>query len=126
MEEKRKSSSVQVNEHGRNKLEDAKQTKRWTYGDIAGEANVHEKTVKRFFSGEAVSKGIAISIAKALDLELTDLIDVKATTQPLETTATPIGWHEVCSTMLEPQRRITSNPLMQDESAKKESRFMFP
>ncbi|QDL09141.1 hypothetical protein DP114_15635 [Brasilonema sennae CENA114] len=32
--------------------------------------------------------------------------------------ATPINWHEICRQLLESQRRLTSNPLMQDESAK--------
>ncbi|MBD2254717.1 HEAT repeat domain-containing protein [Nostoc parmelioides] len=121
----RKRSSVQIHEQGIKKLSNAKDTKRLTYKEIAIAANVDERTVKRFFSGEGVSKGIAIAIAKALDLELTDLIDVKPTTPPPETTATLINWREVCSTMLEPQRRITSNLLMQDESAKKERKQVY-
>ncbi|MEH2164671.1 MAG: HEAT repeat domain-containing protein [Nostoc sp.] len=56
---------------------------------------------------------------------LTDLIDAKTTTPPREITATPINWHEVCSIMLKPQRRITSNLLMQDESAKKERKQIY-
>ncbi|MBW4592154.1 MAG: hypothetical protein KME46_04310 [Brasilonema angustatum HA4187-MV1] len=34
--------------------------------------------------------------------------------------ATAINWYEICRQLLESQRRLTSNPLMQDESAKLE------
>ncbi|MGI2903705.1 HEAT repeat domain-containing protein [Tolypothrix sp. VBCCA 56010] len=34
--------------------------------------------------------------------------------------ATPINWHEICRQLLEPRRRLTSNPSMPDESAKLE------
>jgi predicted NACHT family NTPase len=132
MGETRNRNSVRVNEEGKKKLLDAKaaigkyEGKRLTQLELAGRAAVGEKTVKRFFSGkEDVDWESASAIAKALDLELTDLIDVKPTIPPLETTATPIDWHEVCSTMLEPQRRITSNSLMQDESAKKEKKQIY-
>ncbi|MCF2152331.1 HEAT repeat domain-containing protein [Desmonostoc muscorum LEGE 12446] len=132
MGETRHRNSVRVNEQGKNKLQEAKaaigksEGKRLTYLELAGRAAVSEKTVKRFFSGkEDVDWESASVIAKALDLELTDLIDVKPTTPPPETTATFIDWREVCSTMLEPQRRITSNLLMQDESAKKERKQIY-
>ncbi|MBN3945144.1 MAG: HEAT repeat domain-containing protein [Nostoc sp. NMS7] len=132
MGETRNRNSVRVNEEGKKKLLDAKaaigkyEGKRLTQLELAGRAAVGEKTVKRFFSGkEDVDWESASAIAKALDLELIDLIDVKATTLPLETTATSIDWHEVCSTMLEPQRRMTSNPLMQNESAKKERKQIY-
>ncbi|MDB9303079.1 NACHT domain-containing protein [Nodularia spumigena CS-591/12] len=36
-----------------------------------------------------------------------------------------VDWREVCSTMLEPQRRITSNLLMQHESARKERKQIY-
>ncbi|MDB9346263.1 HEAT repeat domain-containing protein [Nodularia spumigena] len=36
-----------------------------------------------------------------------------------------VDWREVCSTMLEPQRRISSNLLMQDESARKERKQIY-
>ncbi|MEA5581551.1 HEAT repeat domain-containing protein [Nodularia harveyana UHCC-0300] len=132
MGETRNRDSVRVNAKGKEKLKTAKAAKRdydgkrFTYLDIAGCAKVAEKTVKRFFGGqENVDYDSAISIAKALDLELTDLIDEIPTTPPPETTATLINWREVCNTMLEPQRRITSNAFMQDESAKKERQQIY-
>jgi predicted NACHT family NTPase len=132
MGEIRNRNSVRVNGEGKKKLLDAKadisksEGERLTYLKLAFRAAVAEKTVKRFFSGrEDVDWVSASAITKALDLELTDLIDVKSTTPPPETTATFIDWREVCSTMLEPQRRITSNLLMQDESAKKERKQIY-
>ncbi|MCC2693046.1 HEAT repeat domain-containing protein [Nodularia sp. LEGE 04288] len=131
MGETRNRNSVGVNAKGKEKLQEAKAAKRdydgnlWTDLDIATEAGVSEKTVERFFSGTTVSKKSAIAIAKALNLELTDLIDEIPTTPPPETTTTLINWREVCNKMLEPQRRITSNLLMQDESAKKERKQIY-
>lgn len=132
MGETRNRNSVRVNEEGKKKLLDAKAAKHnyqgrlLTYKEIAIDASVSEKTVKRFFGGkEDVDWEFASAIAKALDLKLTDLIDPKATIPLSETTATPINWCEVCSMMLEPQRRITSNFLMQDESAKKDKEQIY-
>jgi HEAT repeat protein/transcriptional regulator with XRE-family HTH domain/energy-coupling factor transporter ATP-binding protein EcfA2 len=132
MGETRNRNSVRVNEEGKNKLLNTKaaigkgEGKRLTQLELARRAAVAEKTVKRFFGGkEDVDWESASAIAKALDLELTDLIDVKATTLPLETTATLIDWCEVCRMMLSPQQRTTSNPLMQDESAKKERKQIY-
>ncbi len=129
MGETRNRNSVRVNEEGQQKLREAKGAKHnskgrlWTYSDIAITAGVHEKTVKRFFSRkEDVDWEYASAIAKALDLELADLIDEKPTTPPPEATTTLI---EACSTMLEPQRRITSNSVTQDESAKKERKQIY-
>ncbi|MEH1843618.1 MAG: HEAT repeat domain-containing protein [Nostoc sp.] len=131
MGETRNRNSVRVNEEGKNKLQEAKAGKRnyngnlWTDLDTATEAGVSEKTVERFFSGKTVSKKSVIVIAKTLDLELTDLIDAKPTTPPHETAATPIDWREVCNIMLEPQRRTTSNFIMQDESARKDKEQIY-
>ncbi|MEH1910250.1 NACHT domain-containing protein, partial [Nostoc sp.] len=131
MTELRSRRGIQVTEQGLQLLQQAKVTKKndegrlRTYSDIALTAGLSEKTIQRFFRREIVDKGAAIAIARALDLELADLIDVKATTPPPENTATPIDWQEVCSTMLEPQRRITSNPLMQDESARKDKEQIY-
>ncbi|MBN3870878.1 HEAT repeat domain-containing protein [Nostoc sp. JL33] len=132
MGETRNRNSVRVNEEGKEKLLNAKAAKRnyddrfLTHLDIATNAGVSEKTVKRFFSGkEDIDWEYASAIAKALDLELTDLIDAKATTPPPEILATLINWREVCSTMLEPHRRISSNFLMQDECARKDKEQIY-
>ncbi|WP_335210270.1 HEAT repeat domain-containing protein [Nostoc sp.] len=132
MGETRNRNSVRVNEEGKKKLQEAKAAKRnhkgrfLTYLDIATNAGVSDKTVKRFFSGkEDIDWEYASAIAKALDLELTDLIDAKATTPPPEILATLINWREVCSTMLEPHRRISSNFLMQDECARKDKEQIY-
>ncbi|MEH1812558.1 MAG: HEAT repeat domain-containing protein [Nostoc sp.] len=131
MGETRNRNSVRVNEEGKKKLLKAKAQKNnyddspLTFLEIATKAGVSEKTVKRFFAEEFVSRSHAEWIAKALDLELTYLIDAKATTPPPEILATLINWREVCSTMLEPHRRISSNFLMQDESAKKDKEQIY-
>ncbi|MEH2122549.1 HEAT repeat domain-containing protein, partial [Nostoc sp.] len=130
MGETRNRNSVRVNEEGKEKLLNAKaakrnhEGKRLTYLEIAGYANVSEKTVKRFFGEEEIDWENASLIANALDLELTDLIDA-TTTPPPETAATLIDWREVCNTMLEPQRRTTSNFIMQDESARKDKEQIY-
>ncbi|MEH2286764.1 HEAT repeat domain-containing protein [Nostoc sp.] len=132
MTELRSRRGIQVTEQGLQLLQRAKVTKKndegrlTTYLDIATNAGVSEKTVKRFFGRkENVDWEYASAIARALDLELTDLIDAKATTPPPETAATFIDWREVCKTMLEPQRRTTSNFIMQDESARKDKEQIY-
>ncbi|MHC5938751.1 HEAT repeat domain-containing protein [Nostoc sp.] len=131
MWETRNRNSVRVNKEGKEKLLNAKAKKNnyddspLTFLEIATKAGVSDKTVKRFFAEEFISRSHAEWIAKALDLELTDLIDAKATTPPPETAATPIDWHEVCNTMLEQQRRISSNFLMQDECARKDKEQIY-
>ena len=109
MSETRK-RGVKANQAGIEKLEKAKADKRnhqervWSYLDIAGAAYVSEKTVKRFFAGETVDKGSASSIAKALDLELTDLIDSIPTPEP-ESPPTEINWRAICQQILAEQRQ---------------------
>ncbi|MFB2892543.1 HEAT repeat domain-containing protein [Aerosakkonemataceae cyanobacterium BLCC-F50] len=110
MRETRK-RGIPATEEGRQKLTTAKAAKRndkdkvWTYLDIAGKAEVDESTVKRFFRGEAVDKESAISICKALGLEVTDIVDPKDLNPPTPTTTpTEINWLEVCGKVLEEQQ----------------------
>jgi transcriptional regulator with XRE-family HTH domain len=83
MPERRNRGSVRVHEDGKNQLIKAKANKSnyegkiWTYMDIAKASNVAEVTVKRFFRGKNVDKTSAEAIAKALDLNLDDLIDLQ-------------------------------------------------
>jgi predicted NACHT family NTPase len=127
--EKRDRGSVRVNEEGKRLLIQAKASKInyegkiWTYKDIGVNSNVGEATVKRFFAGQNVDRAYAEAIAKALDLNLEELIETKPpeniTSTPPETTpASTINWAEICRERL--PNRITSNYLMQDEEAKKE------
>ncbi|HEY9853368.1 MAG TPA: HEAT repeat domain-containing protein, partial [Leptolyngbyaceae cyanobacterium] len=109
MRETRK-RGIPATEEGRQKLTTAKAAKRnhegkvWTYLDIATAAEVNETTVKRFFRGEAVDKESAISICKALDLEVTDIVDPKHLNPPTPTTTpTEINWREICTKVLATQ-----------------------
>lgn len=75
MGEIRQRDSVRLSEAGKQDFKKAKANKRnhdgkvWRYLDIANEAGVSEKTVKRFFSGkEDVDYERAVAIATALEV----------------------------------------------------------
>ncbi|QHG21302.1 hypothetical protein [Nostoc sp. ATCC 53789] len=114
MGETRNRNSVQVNEEGQQKLKNAKSTKHnskgrlWTYPDIAITAGVHERTVKRLFYGQKVDWEYASAIAQALNLELTDLIDVKPTTPDHLTKPTSV----VLSEKPRPPQLYTNSPYL--------------
>ncbi|HAX77758.1 MAG TPA: signal transduction protein, partial [Cyanobacteria bacterium UBA11372] len=110
MRETRK-RGIRATEEGRQKLTTAKAAKRnhndkvWTYLDIATEAGVDESTVKRFFRGDGVDRESAISICKALDLEVTDIVDPKELNPPTPTTTpTEINWRDICNQVLATQQ----------------------
>ncbi|NET70983.1 MAG: NACHT domain-containing protein [Sphaerospermopsis sp. SIO1G2] len=130
MAETRNRGSVKVHEEGKKRLIQAKASKTnhegklWTYSDIFIASGVSEATIKRFFAGNNVERTSAIAIAKALDLNLDDLID---TTTPEDTAPisseqkpeTSINWPDICHGML--QNQVTSNHLLhQNEDTKKE------
>ncbi|WRH65845.1 MAG: hypothetical protein RSE13_19120 [Planktothrix sp. GU0601_MAG3] len=48
----------------------------WTNEYLAGEAKVSLDTVKRFLKGIAIDKGYAITIVKALNLKLEDIVNI--------------------------------------------------
>ena len=81
MRERRNRDTVRVNEDGKQKLTTAKAAKRnednklWRDLDIAIAAGLGEKTVQRFFCGQAVDRETAIAICKALDLEITEILE---------------------------------------------------
>ncbi|MDB9444451.1 HEAT repeat domain-containing protein [Sphaerospermopsis kisseleviana CS-549] len=129
MSPKRNRDTVRVNEEGKKQLIQAKASKTnhegklWTYPDIATASNVSEATVKRFFARKDVDRPYAEAIAKALNLNLDDLID---TTPPEDTPPVPpekkrdssINWPDICRGML--PKQATSNQLLhQDEDTKK-------
>ena len=110
MKETRK-RGIRATEEGRKKLTTAKAAKRnhndkvWTYLDIATAAEVNETTVKRFFRGEAVDRESAISICKALGLEVTDIVDANELNPPTsKLTPTEIDWREICDKVVATQQ----------------------
>jgi energy-coupling factor transporter ATP-binding protein EcfA2 len=110
MKETRK-RGIRATEEGRKKLTTAKAAKRnhndkvWTYLDIATAAEVNETTVKRFFRGEAVDRESAISICKALGLEVTDIVDANELNPPTsKLTPTEIDWREICNKVVATQQ----------------------
>ncbi|MBD1940275.1 HEAT repeat domain-containing protein [Microcoleus sp. FACHB-68] len=106
MGETRNRDTLQAHAEGKLLLKTAKAGKRdengklWTYLDIAGEAGVSEKTVKRFFGGESVDRDSAIAICQALGLEVTEIVDQSQLNSPPDNS---IDWHTVCHAMLEVQ-----------------------
>ncbi|MCF2146499.1 NACHT domain-containing protein [Desmonostoc muscorum LEGE 12446] len=92
--------------------------KSWTQEYLAKKSFVDDSTVKRFLRGEAVDESSLRSIIDALSLNWNDVVDESSSAQT-------INWHEVCKRMLEPQRRITSNFLMQDECARKDKEQIY-
>ncbi len=109
MSQTRKPRGVRATEAGRQKLLQAKASRRndkgkpWTYFDVATAAEVDEKTVQRFFRGEAKDRNYAIAIVQALDLDITEVVDPKEW-NPAEQTAEAINWREVCRKVLAQQR----------------------
>ncbi|MBD2018022.1 NACHT domain-containing protein [Microcoleus sp. FACHB-53] len=109
MSQTRKPRGVRATEAGRQKLLQAKASRRnnkgkpWTYFDVATAAEVDEKTVQRFFRGEAKDRNYAIAIVQALDLDITEVVDPQDWNPP-EETAEGINWREVCGKVLAQQR----------------------
>jgi len=110
MKETRK-RGIRATEEGREKLTTAKAAKRnhndkvWTYLDIATAAEVNETTVKRFFGGKAVDRESAISICKALGLEVTDIVDANELNRPTsKLTPTEIDWRDICDKVVATQQ----------------------
>jgi energy-coupling factor transporter ATP-binding protein EcfA2 len=110
MKETRK-RGIRATEEGRKKLTTAKAAKRnhndkvWTYLDIATAAEVNETTVKRFFGGKAVDRESAISICKALGLEVTDIVDANELNPPTsKLTPTEIDWRDICDKVVATQQ----------------------
>jgi len=111
---------IRATEQGQQKLISAKAAKRnhkgrvWTYLDIATAAEVDEKTVQRFFYRKKnVDKEVALSIAKALNLDITEIVDPNEWNTPTPT-QTDNGWRNICLAMLEAekQQRLTTNQFM--------------
>ncbi|MEH2079799.1 MAG: NACHT domain-containing protein, partial [Nostoc sp.] len=92
--------------------------KSWTQEYLAKKSFVDDSTVKRFLRGEAVDESSFRSIIDALSLNWNDIADESSSAQT-------INWREVCNKMLEPQRRTTSNFIMQDESARKDKEQIY-
>jgi HEAT repeat protein len=83
---------------------------------IQDEAGVSSKTLSRCLKGVLIDRSSMQEIVNFLGLNLLDIVDP----DEWNNLVTPIyDWCEVCTKMLKSQRRITSNPLMQDESGKK-------
>jgi energy-coupling factor transporter ATP-binding protein EcfA2 len=121
MKETRK-RGIRATEEGLKRLKAAQAAKRnyegkvWTYRDISIEAGVDESTVKRFFNiKQGVDKKSALSIAQALNLEITEIVNANEW-NPLTTTQTDNDWRNVCLAMLEAEKRLTTNQLMQDNN----------
>jgi HEAT repeat protein/transcriptional regulator with XRE-family HTH domain len=112
MSEIRQRDSVRLSEAGKQDFKKAKANKRnhdgkvWRYLDIANEAGVSEKTVKRFFSGkEDVDYESAVAIATALEVnDLEKWLEPKESNSPDNTPETLIDWHHVCHEMLKTQQ----------------------
>ncbi|MBD0328211.1 MAG: NACHT domain-containing protein, partial [Pyrinomonadaceae bacterium] len=104
--------SVRLSEAGKQDFKKAKANKRnhdgkvWRYLDIANEAGVSEKTVKRFFSGkEDVDYESAVAIANALEVnDLEKWLEPKESNSSDATQETAIDWHHVCHEMLKAQQ----------------------
>ncbi|MEI1376277.1 NACHT domain-containing protein [Nostoc sp. UHCC 0926] len=92
--------------------------KSWTQEYLAKKSFVDDSTVKRFLRREAVDESSLRSIIDALSLNWNDIADESSSAQT-------INWREVCNKMLEPQRRTTSNFIMQDESARKDKEQIY-
>jgi HEAT repeat protein/energy-coupling factor transporter ATP-binding protein EcfA2 len=120
MSQARKSRSLQATLEGQQKLRQAKAAKRneknkpLTFPDVATAAGVDTKTVTTFFSGKPVDKGSALAIAQALDLQLTDVVDI-STLEPSTATSESqqklLIHRQVCQGMLVEKQRLTTNPL---------------
>ncbi|MEQ9484816.1 hypothetical protein [Coleofasciculus sp. F4-SAH-05] len=106
MTKTRKSRGVRATETGRQKLLQAKASRRnekgkpWTYFDVATAAQVDEKTVQRFFYGKPKDREYAIAIVQALDLDITEVVD-------------PNEWNSVTQTSASVSESVTNNTPIQ-------------
>lgn len=114
MKANRKSRSVTATKKGLERLKKAKATQRndggkpWTYAEIAKKAELDEKTVKNFFYNKGVARYSALAIARALDLEITEIVDPEDW-EPAEATeaeATPAADPENSTTPTTPNTPI--------------------
>ena len=111
MNSSRKPRGIPATLNGIQKLTEAKASQRdenckpLSYKKIADKARIDERTVKRFFGGGAVDKDSAICIAKALNLDINEIVDPKDLNPPTPTTTpTEINWREICTKVLETQQ----------------------
>jgi predicted NACHT family NTPase len=109
MKETRK-RGIRATKEGQQKLRSAKAAKRnhnnkiWTYLDIATAAEVNETTVKRFFGGkDNVDRESALSIANALNLDITEIVDPNEW-NTLTIAPTDIDWRDICDRVLATQQ----------------------
>lgn len=116
----RKSRSIQANQEGKRKLEQAKATQRDSDGNrlsfprIAEKASLDEKTVKSFFYGKRVDRDSAVAIIQVLGLQLTDVVDssdMEPQTVNSKLEQKLLIHRQACSSMLVEKRRLTTNPL---------------
>src|SRR4028118_216325 len=123
MTQSRKNRGISATKDGIELLRSNKAVKGWTFEKIEEKAGVSVKTVKNFFNEARVDPDTALAITKALELTITDVVDpddwkrVLGEAKPKPTSVAP-NWGEVCREMLEEQKRLTSNVLMDYESAK--------
>lgn len=134
MTNKRNRETIAAHSKGAKLLMNVKAKKRnhegkvWTYLDIANAAGTSDKTVSKFFKRKAITPDYAMAIAKALDLNIEDIVDrddyerltaAKSKSPDLEKFTIP--WQERCKSMLElkQKRAATSNFLLHDDEDSK-------
>ncbi|MFB2897249.1 HEAT repeat domain-containing protein [Aerosakkonemataceae cyanobacterium BLCC-F50] len=110
MNSSRKPRGIPPTQNGIQKLKEAKanlkdaNSKPLSYEDIAEKAGVDEKTVGRFFRGQAVDNDSVIRIVQALNLDINEIVDPKDLNPPTPTTTpTEINWREICTKVLATQ-----------------------
>jgi predicted NACHT family NTPase/3-methyladenine DNA glycosylase AlkC len=108
-----------------NEIQNKRVKKSWTPEYLSEQSFVSLSTVKRFLKGETVDESSFHSIISALGLNPENIANYQDLNSPVQAKDNLVDWHKVCRTMLEPQCRITSNPLMQDESSRKDKEQIY-
>ncbi|MDB9513379.1 HEAT repeat domain-containing protein, partial [Kamptonema animale CS-326] len=75
-----------------------------SYERLAVQAAVSDKTVKRFFGGQAVDRETAIAICNALDLDINKIVDPKECNPP-DPDPLEINWSQICRDILTEQQK---------------------
>ncbi|MBE9251634.1 helix-turn-helix transcriptional regulator [Dolichospermum sp. LEGE 00240] len=109
-----KSRSISATPQGLKKVKDRmkdlerpdnQDKKGWTQEILADKSFLSLSTIKRFMKRESIDESSILSIAKALNLDILEIVDPKEWNQDTSNLEIEIDWWELCHTKLENQQK---------------------